>query len=91
MAERIQDAAVRSSLVAQQREQAEQKKTQALRETQVDKTSEAQSEHIDEDGRRKNPYLTRRRRGSKGKVSVTSRAAERAPFEDADHNLDVSI
>lgn len=92
IAERIQDAAVRSSMIAQQRVQAEQKKTQALKETQVDETPEAQSEHIDEDGRRKNPYVSRRpKRKPKGNASVTSRAREHASSEDDDRNLDVSI
>jgi len=92
MAERIQDAAMRNSMIAQQRDQAEQKKMQALRETQVDETPEAQSEHIDEDGRRKNPFVgRRRRRDSKSNVSHTPRSAGSAAAEDNDRNLDVSI
>jgi len=92
MAERIQDAAMRNSMIAQQRDQAEQKKMQALKETQIDETPEAQSEHIDEDGRRKNPFVgRRRRRDSKSNVSHTSRSSNWAASGDSDRNLDVSI
>ncbi len=95
MAERIQDAATRGALVAHLRDQVEEKKAQALRETQVDETPEAQSEHVDEDGRRKNPYVTRRsrRKDQKDPAGQSARSArkKRAASTDDDHRLDVSI
>ena len=95
MAERIQDAATRGALAAQQRAQVEEKKAQALRETQVDETPETQSEHVDEDGRRKNPFVKRRsrRKDQKGPSGPSARSTRtgRAASVDNDHRFDVSI
>ncbi len=95
MAARIQDAATRGTLAALQREQVKEKEAQALRETQVDKTPETQSEHVDEDGRRKNPFVKRRSRRRKetggSESSVKDTRGKRAVSTDDDHRLDVSI
>ena len=94
LAERIQDAATRGALASLQREQLEEKKAQALRETQVDETPEAQSEHVDEDGRRKNPFVKRRsrRKDRKGSSGQSGKSAPNPHAADADdHQLDVSI
>lgn len=94
MAERIQDAATRGALAAHQRDQLKEKQDQALRETQVSETPETQSEHVDQDGRRKNPFVKRRsrrkdRKGSSGQ-SGKSASNPRAAVAD-DHQLDVTI
>ena len=95
MAERIQDAATRGALAAHQRDQVEEKKAQALRETQVEETPETQSEHVDEDGRRKNPFVKSRSRPKdpKGSSEQSARSTrnKRAASTDGDHQLDVSI
>ncbi len=95
MAERIQEAATRGALAAHQRDQLKEKQEQALRETQVSETPETQSEHVDEDGRRKNPYVKRRsRRKDQGGPSGPSEAGTpnpRAAADADDHRLDVSI
>ena len=95
MAERIQDAATRGALASLQREQLEEKKAQALRETQVDETPEAQSEHVDEDGRRKNPFVKRRSRRLKEtdypEHSAKKSGGKRSASTDDDHRLDVSV
>ncbi len=93
MTERIQNAATRGALAALQREQVEEKEAQALRETQVDETPEAQSEHVDEDGRRKNPFAKRRTRRKKdaSAQSANGPARKGSASTDDDHHLDVSI
>ena len=95
MAERIQDAVTRGALAALQRDQVEEKKAQALRETQVAETPETQSGPVDEDGRGKNPFVKRRtrrkdREGPSGR-STRSARKKRAASDDDDHQLDVSI
>ena len=94
MAERIQDAATRGALAAHQRDQLKEKQDQALRETQVSETPETQSEHVDQDGRRKNPFVKRRsrrkdRKGSSGQSGKSAPNPHAAA--DDDHQLDVSI
>lgn len=95
MAERIQDAATRGALASLQREQVKEKEAQALRETQIDETPKTQSEHVDEDGRRKNPFVRRRTRPKKEKEaserSGKNTRAKGAVSTDDDHRLDVSI
>ena len=95
MAARIQDAATRGVLAALQREQVEEKEAQAVRETQIDETPETQSEHVDEDGRRKNPFARRRSRRRKetdaSESSARSTRGKPAARTDDDHRLDVSI
>ena len=93
MAERIQDAATRGALAALQRDQVEEKKAQALRETQVEETPETQSEHVDEDGRRKNPFVKRRarRKDREGPSGRSTSSTEKSRAADDDHQLDVSI
>ena len=61
-AERIQAIADRASLAAQQRAAAEVQDLRIQEEQQVVETPEAQSEHIDAEARRRNPYAGRRRR-----------------------------
>lgn len=94
MAERIQDAATRGALAAHQRDQLKEKQDQALRETQVSETPETQSEHVDRDGRRKNPIVKRRsrRKDRKGSSGQSGKSAPNPHAADADdHQLDVSI
>ena len=94
MAGRIQDAATRGALAAHQRDQLKEKQDQALRETQVSETPETQSEHVDQDGRRKNPFVKRRsrRKDRKGSSGQSGKSAPNPHAADADdHQLDVSI
>ena len=94
MAERIQDAATRGALAAHQRDQLKEKQDQALRETQVSETPETQSEHVDQDGRRKNPFVKRRsrRKDRKGSSGQSGKSASNPHAADADdHQLDGSI
>ena len=94
MAERIQDAATRGALAAHQRDQLKEKQDQALRETQVSETPETQSEHVDQDGRRKNPFVKRRsrRKDRKGSSGQSGKSATNPRAADADdHQLDVTI
>ncbi len=94
MAERIQDAATRGALAAHQRDQLKEKQDQALRETQVSETPETQSEHVDQDGRRKNPFVKRRsrRKDRKGSSGQSGKSASNPRAADADdHQLDVTI
>ncbi len=91
MAARIQDAATRGALAALQREQVKEKEAQALRETQIDETPETQSEHVDEDGRRKNPFVKRRKGTDASESSAKDTPGKRAVSTDDDHRLDVSI
>jgi len=94
MAERIQ-CATRGALASLQGEQVKEKEAQALRETQIDETPQTQSEHVDEDGRRKDPFARRRSRRRKKtgapESSVRNTRGERAVSTDDDHRLDVSI
>lgn len=89
MADRIQQVTDRASLAAAMRAKLDGEQHQALGETQVDDTPESQSEHVDPDLKRKNPYGRRgsRRRsrdGSDGRRD-TGRAGTTG------HNFDVSV
>lgn len=89
MAERIQNASARALAVAQQREQLEEENARRVRETQVNETTETQSEHVDGDGKRKNPYVGKRRAKKAGAGDEPE--AKRKPPAQGDHNFDVSV
>lgn len=93
MVERVLDATTRAAVAAAQREMLEKKEEDRLKETQVLETSEAQSEHVDEDGKRKNPYVGRRRRRDGAAESQTDAEGRKQPVvaSDDDHTLDVSV
>ena len=96
MTERMQHAAARASLAVAQRAQVEEDETRRLRETQVNETPETQSEHVDEDGRRKNPFVRRRRRraSSRDETATVKRLIgghRKAPGSEDEHHFDVSV
>ena len=95
-AERIQQTADRASLAAQQRAATVVEETRVNAETQVQQTVETESEQVDQDGHRKNPFVGRRRRRAKqveetpagppnaGELRVISEGTE-------NHKLDITI
>ena len=99
MVERMQDVAGRLSLAAQQRTKDETEQARINAETQTRETPEAQSEHVDEDGRRKNPFVTRRKKRRKGesdesassRILYTSKEKTTTVTDPDDHLFDVSI
>ena len=87
-AQRVQEIADRASLVAQQRVAAEEEEQRVIRETQVEQTPRAQSEQVDSEARRRNPYVGRRRRrkGSQKSAGEHGAAADSEP-----HQFDVTV
>ncbi len=87
-AERLQQIADRASLVGQQRVAADTQERSIQTETQVQQTH-AQSEQVETEERRRNPFLGRKRPRAK------SKDAEDAPRKNASlaepHQLDISI
>ena len=65
MAERMQDAATRTSLAAHHRAQLEVEEDERVHETQVNETEEAKKSEVDKDGRRKAPFVKRRAKKKK--------------------------
>jgi len=88
VAERMQDAASRASLVALQRAQAEEESRRRIEETHVNETPETQSEHVDGDGRGKKDGESRRRR-VRPQPDVAQADTPHTP--DGEHGLDVLI
>ncbi len=88
-AERIQDAAVRATLLAQQRAQVDAERQRAAREHEVAQTHETESEGVDQDGRGKQPPPRR------GRSATTKPAQPDAPRTARDsgegHTLDVTV
>lgn len=99
MVERMQDLAGRLSLAAQQRTQDDVDAARVSAETQTRETHEAQNEHVDEDGRRKNPFVARRKKRRKGesdesassRILYTSKEETTTVTDPEDHEFDVSI
>lgn len=89
VAERMQDAAAKASLAAMQRSQAEEEALRRVHEAQVNETPEAQSEHVDGDGRGKKDGKSRR--GRRGSGTAGEKRPKTANSSDEDHQLDVSI
>ena len=96
-AERIQQVAGRASLAAQQRVASDIEQTRVGVETQIQRTEESRNEQVEEDGRRRNPFLGRRRRKEKGKdaavpVKPASAGDLRVVPEGTEgHKLDVTV
>ncbi|MCC6694163.1 MAG: hypothetical protein IT365_00905 [Candidatus Hydrogenedentes bacterium] len=95
-AERIQQSADRASLAAQQRAASTVEQTRVNAETQVQQTVEAESEQIDQDGRRKNPFVGRRRRRAKEEIAGPTPPASAGdlkviPEGTEKHELDITI
>jgi len=94
LAERVQDISGRQSLAAAQRAQEEAETTREILESQIRQTPETQSEHVDEDGRRKSPFVGRRKRGRNDREGSGQDEPETNRRDDdgaAGQRLDVSI
>lgn len=99
MVERMQDLAGRLSLAAQQRTQDEVDEARVSAETQATETPEAQSDDVDEDGRRKAPFVARRKKRRKGesdenapsRIQYTANEKTTTMTDPEDHQVDVSI
>ena len=93
MADRIQDAMSRANLAALQRAQLDEEEDRIAKESEVHEAPETQSEHVDEELKRKTPYVGRRRRGRKGEEDdeTGSESARRRNSDGEDHILDVKV
>lgn len=87
MMERIQDAASRTNLAALQRASEEGEQARVDADTQVVESREAEGREVEGDGRRKSPFL--RRRKAKKTASSEEDAPHRADIEP--HRFDRSI
>jgi hypothetical protein len=65
-ADRIQDIAGRASLAAQQRADVAAEEKRLKIETQVNETPETETEHVDPEQKRRNPYAKRRKKRAAG-------------------------
>lgn len=88
-AERIQQISDRVSLAAQQRVAAATQEDRLARETQVQETPHSQSEQVDAEARRRNPFVGRKRRRKKAEESAASHGPGRTNGEQ--HRLDVTV
>ncbi|MCP4641393.1 MAG: hypothetical protein GY851_13210 [bacterium] len=90
--ERIQEIAGRLSLAAQQRAVAEAEDERILQEQQVKETRETQSDEVDEEGHRRNPFMGRRRHRDQGNADADKAQGNTAHSGDGEaHQLDVSV
>jgi len=87
-AERIQDAAARAALLAQQRSQIDAEHQRAAQEHVVAETHETENEGVDEDGKGHGTPEHERRKARAAAEQAKPRTS-RAPGED--HTFDVSI
>ncbi len=91
LADRIQQTVDRAALAASMRARLEGEDDQVLSETQVDESPESQSEHVDPELKRRNPYVRRRHnRESEGNDEQRDRRIVRPTGSDG-HNFDVSV
>lgn len=94
-AERIQQIADRASLASLQRTAEEVAQNRVSQESQVQQTDQPQSEQVDAEAKRRNPFVGRRkRRGDDDSDDEGGAEAEshRGPTEDGEGGrLDVSV
>jgi hypothetical protein len=92
-AERIQQIADRASLAAQHRTTVDLQQQRVAAETQVQQTH-AKSEEVEQEMRRRNPYVGRRFRGKKtNEKQANAKAAPFAGTPDTpeSHHLDITV
>lgn len=96
MVERIQELAGR--LAQQQRTQGDVDEVRVDKETQTQESTEAQSEHVDEDGKRKNAFVRKRKKHAKqgqddpaAHTVYTADEKKSSISDDEHHELDVTI
>ncbi len=90
VAERIQDTSSRLSLAAQQRAQEDAESERVLADTSVKESPENQSESLDEDGRRKAPFVARRRK-RQGEGEKAQGAKPRPKNSGEGEHFDVTV
>ena len=97
MAERMQDAATRGQVAAQQRTAQESQEQVQLRDSQVNETEETRNPEVDADGRKRERELNRRKNkramlGSEEAHTVYNAHESKEILDDPeDHRLDVTI
>ena len=97
MAARIQEMAGRGALVGMQRDRLDDERLKAEAETKVEDTQKTQGEHIDKDGRRKNPFVKRRRKKRldetkpEARVFYTASEEKRIAEDEGGQHLDVTV
>ena len=95
-AERIQQIADRASLASLQRTAEEVAQNRVSQESQVQQTSQSESEQVEADAKRRNPFVRRRRRRGDADGEDASKNHEtdgvHGPTEDGEgKQLDVSV
>lgn len=86
-AERMQDAAARAALLAQQRAQIDAERQRADHEHVVAETKQTESEGVNRDGRGQGHARERQRR----RGAEEAPAPSRRPISGEDHALDVTV
>jgi hypothetical protein len=87
--ERIQDAAARAAILAQQRAQIDEERRIALRERQVSQTPETESDGVNRDGRGRRPAPRRQPAAPAQPADAGAMGSDRSPGED--HAFDVKV
>lgn len=87
--ERIQQIADRTSLAAQQRLAAEVDEDRVQVEQNVNETPDSNTEGLDRDGRRRTPYVARRKQRATEETPETERRPRGSDGEP--HRFDVSV
>jgi hypothetical protein len=91
-AERIQQVADRASMAALQRAAAENQQARSQTETVVQETHHTESERVNAEEHRKNPFMGRRRRVKNAdEDEAGARDAAAHPGDQEPHQLDVTI
>ncbi|PCJ65400.1 MAG: hypothetical protein COA73_02715 [Candidatus Hydrogenedentota bacterium] len=98
MAERVQEAATRGNMAALQNAQEQLKAEGRAKETQVGKTTESENPEVDAKGKRKNPFVKRKKKkrsahdGDDPSHVFYSAGEEKTVVDDPnDHDLDISV
>jgi hypothetical protein len=92
-AERVQQLLDRASLAAQQRLTQAEEQARLVAETQVGQTPDTENPELDGNGRRRNPFIARRRHGH-GDIAEENREAahHHGPLEEGTgRHLDVDV
>jgi hypothetical protein len=90
LANRIQQVTERATHLAAIRAVAANDEEQILGETQVDESPDAQSEHVDPETKRRNPFVRTRHAKRDSGESHESKPRDRRA-DSGDHHFDVSV
>lgn len=97
IAERVQAITDRASMAASMRARLDEEDTQSTSQSTVGETPEMQNEHVNEDGRRKNPFVKRRKRkvsksgSGEAKTFYNAHECAEESVDPANHDFDVSV